>query len=155
MSKLGLLLPAVIDWQNTDTETPLQALKERLAISLTPFVDTEGLDIEDQLFGLQTGLTPTITPILDIGTAEALAATGFLIGSGVAAGIAAFGLGNAIVAEITKANLALQNAGIVSGQQWGAGFNTGATPFLGNIVNIVISQALGQIARNSSRTGAN
>jgi hypothetical protein len=156
VQRLALHLPVSIDWELTDTETPKAALLERMSLPIVPSITFDGVDTITPLEFIQQQLTPVVIPSVDylsIGF-EQLEAAGQYIASGIGSGIAIFNLGNAIVAELDKAQVALQENGIASGRVWGSSFNAGAGEHVANIVNVVVSLALSQIARASTRTGA-
>lgn len=156
VQRLALNVPAYIDFSTIDTETPKAALLERLTLPIVPIVNVEELNTEEQLFAITQGLTPSIVPIINAQglPVEELAFAGTYIAEGIMSGIVAFNLGNAIVSELVKAQAALRSNGVVSGQVWGSGFNSGAGEYITGIVQTVVNLALAQITRNSTRTGA-
>jgi hypothetical protein len=125
-------------------------------LAITPTIDTTGVDVSTPLAYLEQELAPIVTPYINyLGILpEELTAAGTHIASGIADGIAKYNLGNAIITELNKAQLAMRNAGITNGQNWGAGFNSGATEYITSIVSTVVTLALAQMTKNTTRTGA-
>lgn len=131
-------------------------ITEVMPLVVTPQISTEGVDTSTALTYLEQELAPIVTPYINyLGILpEDLAAAGTHIAGGIVTGIANYNLGNAIVTELNKAQLAMRNSGITSGQNWGAGFNSGASEYITSIVSTVVSLALAQIARSATKTGA-
>lgn len=154
--RLALNLPTSVDWESTDTETAKIGLQERLSLQIVPTISFEGIELEEPLLFLQESITPTVVPVVDYLslTLDELSAAGYYIAAGINEGIVAFNLGAAIVSELNKAQLALRENGIVSGQTWGSGFNAGASEYITSIVQVVVGLALAQIAKTGTRTGA-
>lgn len=154
--QLAIIVPVSIDWLSVDTESAKEGLLQRLSLPIAPNVSFDNLDTETPLDYLQTQLTPVVVPTIDYLNIpfEDLAAAGIWIATGIQTGITTFNLGNAIVAELGKAQSALLSQGVVSGQTWGSGFNAGASDYITGIVSTVVTLALAQLSRNATRTGA-
>ena len=154
--QLAITVPVSIDWLSVDTESAKEGLLQRLSLPIAPNVSFDNLDTETPLDYLQAQLTPVVVPTVDYLNIpfEDLAAAGIWIATGIQTGIVTFNLGNAIVAELGKAQSALLSQGVVSGQTWGSGFNAGASDYITGIVSTVVTLALAQLTRSATRTGA-
>lgn len=139
---------------NQVTETPLA-----LTASVTPFIDTASIS-EENISAARTFITEvlpiSVTPQINyLGvTQEQLIAGGMYFAGGFAEGVAKYNLGNFIATELNKAQLTFRNSGIVSGQNFSSGFYAGATENLNAFVSTVVTLALAQMTKNTTRTGS-